>query len=142
MRESLELLALKGIAGNVTQKGIRQLNEIVNVMEKQLEKKNYKAFFDNDMNFHATIISLYGNQLILNWMNSIRNQQQRIRYLTIGLNNRLNITIKEHRKIIQDLENGLTEEAMNDLRSHLHSTVSDFKAVKEDPSNPMNLFIK
>ena len=125
VRKLLESQALKEIGNRLTKKQISHLKTIISNMESNYKKAEFSSFFDNDLKFHDYILSLYNNQVIMDWMRRIQDHQQRIRYLTLNIQSRLPESIKEHQRIVEHLESGDSTKAVEVLNNHLDAAVAD-----------------
>ncbi|MCC8025976.1 MAG: GntR family transcriptional regulator [Clostridium sp.] len=142
MRKSLETLSIKGISNTISTDQLQELYKLTESMNQHLVDKDAGAFFMDDLSFHDALVRFYGNELVLSWYLTTHNQQQRVRFLTAGLNSRMNETIIEHANIIACLEKHNGSDASALLEKHLDNVIFDLKTVQSDHTHPIHFIIK
>ncbi|MBP1932253.1 GntR family transcriptional regulator [Ammoniphilus resinae] len=105
-------LALEGMAaeiavsavsneGNQLAKKLKALND---EMKMHLEKNNVNRFFDLDEEFHQVLIAAGKNKRIVDILDNLSLQLQRIRRLTASYANRAYQAVEEHDQIVLAVE--------------------------------------
>ncbi len=130
-RKAIELYAVAEVAPVVTKTQIAALKKLVSAMERCYERRDFQASFEHDMAFHNKILEICGNQVIINWMNRMRDQQQRIRYLSVGSESRMAGSLAEHKAILDRLEQHDPEGAKNAMFQHLDRALRDMLKLRD-----------
>jgi DNA-binding GntR family transcriptional regulator len=102
-RLALESLAVAQVACGCPKEELAGLEEIILQMEQALADGDNQRFFDADNSFHQHILELHGNQLMLDFLQRIKDLQQRIRYFSATSFTRMGDSISEHRAILRAL---------------------------------------
>lgn len=132
IREDLECLAINGILrSDAIDETINELQTFWEQSRKSLAEGDFDAFFADDLGFHLVLIRRYGNKIMLHFFNSLTDHIQRIRYLTLPMNNRLECTVDEHAEILDALKRRDAEAACTALRKHLSRVSACFKTLWE-----------
>lgn len=142
IRKILESHALIEVGGRITKKQISVLEALTESMEKSYKSGDHSSFFENDLEFHNFIFELYGNKMVIDWMRRMQDHQQRIRYLTAMMDNRLKESIAEHRSIVKYLKEGDGQMAATVLNAHLDAAVNDIMHVRSGQLHISRTMIK
>lgn len=129
-RRILEKAAVSALIHTLTEKELSQLEDYNNLMDKSLKDNDLDRFFENDMNFHNFLLYAYGNQVIYDLCTRMAESQQRIRYITAGIEGRMQESIVEHQNIVYFLRRQNEAEAISVLDKHLISTVEDLRDLR------------
>ncbi len=123
IKNTLEGLAARLAAQNVTDSLIDDLVSINNRLEDQItkKKKDIKLIFDLNGKFHQTIIGASGNKKLSEMLIVIRRQTQRYNYIYLSLLSRLEDSISDHVKIINALRKKDAELAEQLAKRHSES---------------------
>lgn len=132
LRFLLESTAILKSVGTVTEEQISKLREYNEKMCEALTEKNYQSMFEFDYSFHTAILALQDNLLIQNVGMRTRDHQQRIRFITTGIESRMKISEIEHDRIIDGIVRQDADAAIEALRVHLHGTVDDFAQLRRE----------
>ncbi len=105
IKNTLEGLAARLAARNMTNTLIEKLVTVNSRLEEQIskKKKDIKLIFDLNSTFHQTIIDASGNKKLSEMLLMIRRQTQRYNYIYLSLLSRLEDSISDHMKIINAL---------------------------------------
>lgn len=105
IKTTLEGLAARLAARNVTDALIGKLVAINKHLEEQIskKKKDIKLIFDLNAKFHQIIIDASGNKKLSEMLLLIRQQTQRYNYIYLSLLSRLEDSISDHTDIINAL---------------------------------------
>ncbi|MEG0751297.1 MAG: GntR family transcriptional regulator [Oscillospiraceae bacterium] len=142
VRIILETTAVRESANTITKLQIKALRQLVNRMEKSLKSGDYDGLIETDMDFHNYILSLLNNSIIFDWMGRMKDHQQRIRYLTSGIEGRLAESIVEHSRFVDSIEHGDFAKAEAMLREHLETTVNDIQKYRSGGNHIASSIIK
>ena len=96
------------------------LLSLVLPQEHYTEERLRKMFGGSEVNinFHQTIIELSGNQVLIKLAENLFTHMRMIRGATIGEDDRVDRSIRDHMNIIQALEARDTERAEDLVRQH------------------------
>lgn len=142
IRSVLETTAIQKNISVLTEKDYSILEDYNNMMEQALEKNELNAFFENDLNFHNYILDVYGNQVVSEWVERLNDSQQRIRYITVGIEGRMQESILEHQNLICHLRRKNEGEAVSVLQKHLMSVVQEMEKLKSNQFTVPSRIIK
>jgi len=118
VRECLETFVLDKVFDRITQEHIEQMKAISAKQDEALKKNHISEYQKLDIKFHEILFSLYGNRLLLNFYRDIRDQYM-ICSKEIASVHSQNAAI-EHSDFFQCLEAGDKENAIKNLRKHIH----------------------
>ena len=141
-RIAIEPFALSSVAGTITKSQVNALKKLVHAMENCYACQDFSGFFEYDMEFHNKILDFLGNQVIKNWMIRILDQQQRIRYLTLGSESRMKNSLAEHRAIAECLERHDAQSASDAMIAHLELSRQNVLRLKEQDHSVASRTIK
>lgn len=127
----IEPFAVAAVAEKLTKSQMNVLRKLVNEMERGWQRQDFAASYEADMAFHNKLLEFYGNQVFLNWMSRIRDQQQRIRFLSAGSEERMKISLDEHKAILSCLEDKDSVGASMAMASHLERSREDLLTLKQ-----------
>lgn len=119
LRKLMEVHAAKNVAKSANNKQIKELESTIAKMGKALADKSHDRFFEYDLAFHKKIISYHGNDTLILFMNQINDKIQRIRYLAVYVDQRLEKTIEEHQAVIDAIKNRDPDRVAETLEFHL-----------------------
>lgn len=142
MRSLLESAAILEIAKTIDKEQIGRLEGLNDRMQTALEKDDFFDFFESDMAFHNYILTLYGNQVIINLLYRIEDYQQRIRYMTMCMESRMHDTINEHWRLVSYLKAHDGESAVSVLQEHLTKTVEDMETLRQNNFSSWSTLVK
>jgi DNA-binding GntR family transcriptional regulator len=127
MRGALECIAVASAAQRHSDQDVEELSAIIQNMQHALIENNNRFFFEQDNCFHTKIIQLHGNKLMLDSLNKVNAQQQRIRYLSsISPYERMRNTILEHRAIVNLIKENDSQGAVEAMTIHLRNVQKEF----------------
>lgn len=132
LRACFEALALDKVFHKINDDDIKILQQNVIQMEEALNSKLYDEFFKLDMEFHQYFMKKYNNCILESFMKQIIDTQQRIRYITKFIDNRLEDTIDEHQKILNCFIKRDLEGAKKTINNHLDQVRSGMVELLED----------
>ena len=121
LRELIEGHAVKQVALSRTEGQIAELRDLTRRMEQALESGEPDKFFEADLGFHSTIIRFCGNRALEELAMQLNEKIQRIRFLTLYVHRRLEVTIDEHGKILENIMKKDASGAKKALDTHLRN---------------------
>ncbi len=131
-RSILESAAMQAVSPDLTERDYAELEQYNQIMEQALNNKELDLFFDNDQNFHNFFLLKYGNQIICDWFERLNDSQLRIRFITAGVEGRMQNSILEHQNIISCLRTKDVDAAVEALQDHLESVVESIEQLRDD----------
>lgn len=141
-RESVEITAISHAAATYHKKMEKRLSAIQKKLQKSYENKQYVTYFEADNAFHYWLLEVLGNTVIINWMERIRDQQQRIRYATMGISTSMEISYDEHLRMMEAVRRNDVELAKTEMHNHLERALQDILKMKEQANPYLVSFIK
>jgi DNA-binding GntR family transcriptional regulator len=128
LRETLELAALRLAAGHDRKGLVEALRDIVGQMRKALDKNDAVAYRKLDAEFHRAFFDYSGNvYLLASYLGiAFRIQALRSRLSADPVLNRSSYT--DHEKLLQLVESGKTDAALQLLSKHVGGTTEDYAA--------------
>lgn len=127
IREAIECFAIAAVARTICPEALGSLRSLMEAMSKSLDAKEYDTFMSLDRRFHGEILSIYGNRSMSRIAEQMNDRMQRIRYLTINIEGRLEHTVKEHLRVIEFLETKNPEGASLALKEHIKEARADLE---------------
>lgn len=118
LRENLEPAALKLFMKNQTRSQLVELEKNIELQTEAAEKRKFERFYRYDNLFHQVF---FGNQTVA-WevVENMCGHYNRIRLLTIWVQDIVNDIVKEHKQLYQAVKRKDTVKALTLLESHLH----------------------
>ena len=141
-RKLLESYALKTVGNDISKEQLAAFESINRDMQENYNTKDFSSFFENDSLFHSAIIDLCDNNVIKNWMKLIRDHQQRIRYLTLGIDARLKESLVEHKMIVDNMKGNNIKQAVKVLNDHLDAVLDDIHKFRNESHQISSVVIK
>ena len=141
-RESVEKTSIEYAAMNYNKKMEKSLDNIMERMEKSFHDNAYEEYFKVDAELHSWMLQTLGNSVIMNWMERISDQQQRIRYATMGISTSMDVSIGEHRKMVEAIKSNDVDTARKEMHNHLKRALQDILKLKERANPYLTTFIQ
>ena len=129
-RKTLETTAIRAIMPKMAETDFGRLEDYNRSMDEALKRNDLDAFFENDLNFHNYFFYSYNNQVMTEWVERMNDSQQRIRYITAGIEGRMQESILEHQNLVCFLRRKSEAQAVEVLQNHLMSTVEEIEKLK------------
>lgn len=126
-RTVLEGTAVAEVAQHITSAQIQTLLHMIDQMELALATHDSEKYFELDFRFHQYILELHANKVIISCLERIKDQQQRIRYLTVSIYRRMDDSIAEHKRIVEYMKTQDSEGARAMLKLHLDNAKVEIK---------------
>ena len=124
-RIALECQAVGQVARSSSREMLEELDAVIGQMEHFLHSGDHQRFFEVDNFFHQRILEFHGNQLMLEFLQRIKDRQQRIRFFSASSVSRMSDTLSEHRAILAAIGSRAEEEARQAVRLHLENVRSE-----------------
>ena len=121
VREALEGMAARLCAQRQDKDTIDALHYILEDMYHDLEEEKHSHNVASDMHFHDVIINGSHNEKLMNFTKTMIQQIHMIASYTIDDSKRLDLSYKEHRKILDAIIGGDPDAAEETMRAHIRS---------------------
>jgi DNA-binding GntR family transcriptional regulator len=118
IRMRLEGLASGEAAKRISEQEKRSLTDSVELSEFYIQKKDTEHLKELDTQFHNIIYKASGNRLLSMTLSDLHRKIKRYRKLSLSIDERLELSVKEHREILNAILNG--DEAEADRLTALH----------------------
>lgn len=129
-RMILEEAAIDHVAREATPEQIAELERILDRMAQAHASMDYAAYFDADCIFHKTIVAICGNSILNNWIDKTTDQQQRIRYCTMGLSAEMAKSLAEHTEMVRCIREKDPAMACEVSRHHLDRALCEMMKLR------------
>ena len=93
-RQALEGLVVSRLAESLVPEQIERLDSLLGQMRQAVGQGDLARYFELDDEFHGALLRIHGNRVILSCIGRIKDQQQRIRFLTEGARDRTDAPVK------------------------------------------------
>lgn len=123
IRLILETAAARVAASKMTDKEIKELEEIEDLMDRAVKDEDSVLSFAADEKLHDLILLTAGNMRVRKILHNLMGQILRIRFISGHKPGRIITTVEEHRKIIRALKNGDPYDAEEKTKTHLMNTM-------------------
>ncbi len=141
-RIAVELVSIEAAARGANKAQIKALEKDNATMEKCVEKNDFSGYFEADMLFHNHLLRILDNNVITSWMERLTDQQQRVRYLTMGISSRIHSSLEEHARMLDAIRAGDVQAARDGMEKHLLRAMNDMLSLKTGGGMSPGLFIK
>lgn len=145
-RAVLEALAVREAVGNVTDRQIAKLTEVVKKTQSSIDSRAFERAFELNTQFHSLILKMARNPYLDRLLTDLRrmilfarlslmiaaNQSE----ITSGYIDHLQSVQDDHRRILDSVIARDAEEAAAHMRSHLFSTGDDMVALAQTVAKP------
>ena len=101
IKSILEGYAAQMAAENMNEKDIEKLEAINKKLKELSDEGDVKTFFKVHNEFHEVFISAAGNEKLQEWINQLMLKFNRFRLASLSLPGRMEISVKEHEKMIR-----------------------------------------
>ena len=132
--EAIRIIAAKGWMSPEQEQELRRIQD---VMDEHVKNKDFRQQYLSDDEFHQTLVEACGSPRIISFLDRMRLQMLRARWLNVTMPQRQEETIEEHEAFLaaflgHDLENSLRL-----MREHLSHSIEAFREMLEDPGGEM-----
>lgn len=118
IRVRLEGLASATAAERISEEGLREITESVELAEFYINKKDTERLKELDSAFHETIYRESGNRLLFKTLTELHRKIKTYRKLSLTVPGRLERSVYEHKEILAAIAKGDAQEA--DRLTSLH----------------------
>lgn len=104
LREVLEGLCGKRLAEKIDDTGIAKLNNILADSERYAKANDFLGYEEADRNFHLALRELTDDRRVIHYLSMLEGQLRLVVPIVNTLPGRLESSLQEHKKILQNLE--------------------------------------
>jgi DNA-binding GntR family transcriptional regulator len=104
IRATLESLAVKLAAKNVSVEELEKIEGIYKQMVQAAKKKDLSLYFQLNQEFHGSVFSASKNEKLTKILDNLGKQTLRFRYYTLSTPGRLEGSIDNHRRLVDALK--------------------------------------
>lgn len=141
-RESVEITSIANAAANYNKKMEKKLAALQKGLCSSYKNNQYVKYFEADNAFHSWLLEILDNSVITSWMERISDQQQRIRYATMGISTSMEESYGEHLRMIEAIRCNDVQLARDEMHNHLERALQDILKLKEQANPYLVTFIK
>jgi GntR family transcriptional repressor for pyruvate dehydrogenase complex len=134
VRIALEGLTAASVALNRTADDMRRLRSILEKAGAALD--DHKRFLALDVAFHLTLARASGNSLAQDLITMIRGQLAKTLDKTLTLPNARPLTLDEHRRIVQKIEERDADGARDEIYAHLQAALARYRKRADSEPQP------
>lgn len=133
IRRALEAESAAQAATRMNQTHADQLEDILMLHSRALERKKYVESIERDDDFHRYIAEISDLPRLWRAVEISKAQLDRCRHMMVPRPGQAEITLAKHRLIITALKSGNAEKAAQAMRDHLETAYSSTIAVLDGP---------
>jgi GntR family transcriptional regulator, rspAB operon transcriptional repressor len=139
IRAALEGKAVAVAVEKATDEQLEQLERTHSILQNDFKQSDYDAFLVADFAFHQKIVEICGNQSMKKILENMAMHIQRIRYLTVNIEDRLLNTLPEHGAILDALKRRDSAEAQRALNVHFDAVSTGICELYNNPQKHYGL---
>ena len=130
IREALECSVARYAARNRNDELLDSLSRKLEDYETALNDDEVKLMYEKDEEFHHTLANFCFPNRLWKITNQAKLQMDRVRHLSLAVQERRINVLKEHRWIFQNIADGNEDRAENAMKKHLEYFHHDLKIVQ------------
>ena len=119
IRESLEVAVVEPFLQKCTSSDFQKLRSMIEEQRKCWQEKRYADFVDCDNNWHKYMFDIAGQTLAWETTMKVNGHYNRIRVLTVQVDETSAGVLQQHGKILDLMENACLDEARAEVRNHV-----------------------
>lgn len=119
VRESLELSVVDRFLENCKPEHFALLRDSIEEQKRFYDEKQYADFVDSDNRMHQLFFDVAGQHLAWELIMNFNGHYNRIRILTVRVEDTIVNTIRQHMKIVDLMEQGQIEQVRHELNGHV-----------------------
>ncbi|HTD03897.1 phosphonate utilization associated transcriptional regulator [Undibacterium sp.] len=119
VRAALDELVGRKLAASITPQQIKEVQALLEKMDKMVEKKNVDAYSALNLEFHDLLVRLTGNQKLLATYRRLVNELNLYRRNALAQQGTLPVSTREHREIFARIASGDADAAGAIMRQHV-----------------------
>ncbi|MDO5040630.1 MAG: GntR family transcriptional regulator [Peptoniphilus sp.] len=122
VRTSLEILAVSESICKFKESNIRDLEKITNEQEQIIKEGNFYNYIKLDRKFHEYIYLISENSVLTKILSNLNDTVRYFGQIALSYPNRQELTVQEHRRIIDAIKKRDEEKAIETMRIHMVNT--------------------
>ena len=119
IRQRIEGIAAAYATRNMTPEGLQELHRINELQDFYYQKMDLQRLREMDDLFHDTIYVLSGSTVFCDTLRPLHKKTQRYRGLSTGDKERLAVSVSQHKKIFEAIEQGDAQLAQTLITEHI-----------------------
>jgi DNA-binding GntR family transcriptional regulator len=119
IRENLEGLAARLAAERITEENLINLESCIQGFREPFTEKEIQRYAEEDFRFHQTIVMLSDSQRLIKLISTLHDHIRIFRLTTIGLSDRMKVSLEEHHLIIEAFRSKDAEGSEKRVRQHI-----------------------
>lgn len=135
IRENLEGLAARWAAERINEENLVHLESCIQGFCEPFTEKQIQRYAEEDFRFHQTIVMLADSQRLIKLISTLYDHIRIFRLTTIGLSDRMKVSLEEHRLIIEAFRLKDGEASDQKVRQHI-------RHVREGVMENIEFFLK
>ncbi len=135
IRMRLEGLAAAEAAKKISEAGLSELRDSVELSEFYIRKRDAEHIKELDTKFHEIIYHASGNMRLDKILSELHRNIRVYRKLSISNGTRLEKSVEEHREILSAIESGDSEKADRLMTEHIGAALSNVLSVMKKTQN-------
>ncbi len=135
IRENLEGLAARLAAERISAENLIHLESCIQGFSEPFTEKQIQRYAEEDFRFHQTIVMLSDSQRLIKLISTLHDHIRMFRLTTIGLSDRMKISLEEHRLIVEAFRLKDAETSDQRVRQHI-------RHVREGVMENIEFFLK
>ncbi|CDZ74212.1 GntR family transcriptional regulator [Peptoniphilus sp. ING2-D1G] len=127
VRESLEILAIIESIDKFKDSDVKNLEKITEEQEQIIKEGNFYKYIKLDRKFHEYIYLISENSVLTKILSNLNDTVRYFGQIALSYPNRQEQTVKEHRKIIEEIKNKDERKAAEAMKIHMENTLDAIK---------------
>jgi DNA-binding GntR family transcriptional regulator len=125
LREALEGMSARLTAKSIQEPDCRRLSDYLKLADKKFKEGNLAESAKYGDMFHKVTIEICGNKRIIRAISELRDQLRQLHQLASAVPNRIELSNRQHRMIMETIMDRNADLAEQNMRIHLRSTMED-----------------
>jgi DNA-binding GntR family transcriptional regulator len=135
IRENLEGLAARLAAERINEENLVKLESYIQGFKEPFAEKEIQRYAKEDFKFHQNIVMLSDSQRLIKLISTLYDHIRMFRLTTIGLSDRMKVSLEEHHLIVEALRVRDAEGSDQRVRQHI-------RHVREGVMENIKFFLK
>lgn len=127
LRKLVETYLFERSAGKLTTDELDVLDKMIRAQEEMLDRGDYEAFIDDDLDFHFFMYRHYDNPQMKKIVMNYKDRLYRSRLRSLSQEKRAEKSIRDHYQMVQLLREKKQDEAFRVFKNHIITLESIFK---------------
>jgi GntR family transcriptional regulator, rspAB operon transcriptional repressor len=133
IRNALELESVRRAAGAIEKRHVDELDDNIRAHQQAIGRKRYAEAIRLDDQFHRAIAEINGLSMLWRAVDISKAQMDRGRYLSIPLPGWGEVTINQHRAVLDALSRHDGDSAVAAMREHLDTSLQNTLSLLDEP---------